>query len=40
MDKVRRLREELAEMEPEQAAKALSDQLTETASNAELLSRL
>ena len=40
MDKVRRLRAELAEMEPEQAAQALADQISETASNAELLSRL
>jgi Transcription termination factor len=40
MDKVRRLREELSEMEPEEAAQALSDQIVATASNAELLSRL
>jgi transcription termination factor Rho len=40
LEKVRRLRAELAEMEPEQAAQALSDQITETSSNAELLNRL
>jgi transcription termination factor Rho len=40
MDKVRRLRGELDEMEPEEAAKALADQLAATSSNAELLSRL
>jgi transcription termination factor Rho len=37
---VRRLREELAEMEPEQAAQALADQISETSSNTELLNRL
>jgi transcription termination factor Rho len=40
LEKVRSLRAELAEMDPEQAAQALSDQITETANNAELLSRL
>ncbi|MDX6607451.1 MAG: transcription termination factor Rho [Solirubrobacterales bacterium] len=40
MDKVRRLREELAGMEPEEAARVLADQIAATASNAELLSRL
>jgi transcription termination factor Rho len=40
IDKVRRLREELAGMEPEEAARALADQIAATASNAELLSRL
>ena len=40
MEKVRRLRAELAEMNPEEAARALSDQIVATASNAELLSRL
>jgi transcription termination factor Rho len=40
LEKARRLRAELAEMEPEQAAQALSDQIVETSSNAELLSRL
>jgi transcription termination factor Rho len=40
MDKVRRLREELSGMDPEEAAQALSDQIVATASNAELLSRL
>jgi transcription termination factor Rho len=40
MDKVRRLREELDAMEPEEAAKAIADQLAATSSNAELLSRL
>jgi transcription termination factor Rho len=40
MEKIRRLRAELAEMDPEQGARALSDQISETSSNAELLSRL
>jgi transcription termination factor Rho len=40
MEKVRRLRAELSEMDPEQAASALSDQIVETSSNAELLARL
>jgi transcription termination factor Rho len=40
LEKVRRLRAELAEMDPEQAARALSEQIAETSSNAELLSRL
>jgi transcription termination factor Rho len=40
LDRVRRLREELAAMEPEDAARSLSDQIAATASNAELLSRL
>jgi transcription termination factor Rho len=40
MEKVRRLREELAEIDPEEAAQALSDQIAETSSNAELLGRL
>jgi transcription termination factor Rho len=40
LEKVRRLRSELASMDAEQAAQALSDQITETSSNAELLSRL
>jgi transcription termination factor Rho len=40
MDKVRRLREELSGMEPEDAARALSDQIGATANNAELLDRL
>ncbi|MGA9370541.1 MAG: hypothetical protein WBV53_01695, partial [Solirubrobacterales bacterium] len=40
MDRVRRLREELAEMDAEEAARALSDQIVATGSNAELLSRL
>ncbi|HEX3562866.1 MAG TPA: hypothetical protein VHU24_08525 [Solirubrobacterales bacterium] len=40
MDKVRRLRQELSGMDPEEAAQALSDQIVATASNAELLSRL
>lgn len=39
-EKVRRLRAELAEMSPEEAARALSDQIAATGSNAELLSRL
>jgi transcription termination factor Rho len=40
MKKIRGLREELAGMNPEQAAQALSDRLAETSTNAELLSRL
>jgi transcription termination factor Rho len=40
MDKARRLREELAGMETEEAAKALADQIAATSSNAELLARL
>ena len=40
MDKIRRLREELSGMDPEEASRALSDQIAETGNNAELLSRL
>jgi transcription termination factor Rho len=40
LEKIRRLRAELAEMEPEQAARALAEQIAETSSNAELLARL
>jgi len=40
LEKIRRLRAELAEMDPEQAARALADQISETSSNAELLARL
>ena len=40
LDRVRRLREELVAMEPEEAARSLSDQIRATASNAELLSRI
>jgi transcription termination factor Rho len=40
LEKVRGLRGELAEMEPEEAARALADQIAATGSNAELLSRL
>ena len=40
LEKVRSLRAELAEMEPEQAAQALADRIAETGNNAELLSRL
>src|SRR5215207_4776817 len=40
LEKMRRLRAELAEMEPEEAARALAEQIAATASNAELLSRL
>ena len=40
MEKVRRLRDELAEMDPDEAAQALSDQIVATGNNAELLSRL
>ena len=40
LEKIRRLRGELSEMEPEEAARALSDQIAATSSNAELLARL
>jgi transcription termination factor Rho len=40
LDRARRLREELAAMEPEEAARSLSDQIAATANNAELLSRI
>jgi transcription termination factor Rho len=40
LEKIRRLRAEIAEMEPEQAARALAEQIAETSSNAELLARL
>ncbi len=40
MERVRRLRAELAEMDPDEAAQALSDQIVATGNNAELLSRL
>ncbi len=40
LEKVRRLRAELAEMDPEQAARSLADRIAATASNAELLARL
>ena len=40
LDKVRRLRAGVVEMDPEEAARALSDQIAETGNNAELLSRL
>ncbi len=40
MEQVRRLRGELAEMDPDEAAQALSDQIVATGNNAELLSRL
>jgi transcription termination factor Rho len=40
LEKVRSLRAELAEMDPEQAAQSLADQIAETSSNAELLTRL
>ena len=40
LDRVRRLREELAAMEPEEAARSLSDQIVATANNAELLKRI
>jgi transcription termination factor Rho len=40
MQKIRQLRAELSEMEPEQAARALADQIVATANNAELLARL
>ena len=40
LDRVRRLREELGEMDSEQAARALSEQIGHTGSNTELLARL
>jgi transcription termination factor Rho len=40
LEKVRKLRAELAEMEPEQAARVVGEQIAETSSNAELLARL
>ncbi len=40
IERVQRLREELARMDPEEAARSLSDQIVETGSNAELLARL
>jgi transcription termination factor Rho len=40
LEKVRGLRAELADMDPEEAAQALSDQIVATSSNAELLARL
>ena len=40
LEKVRLLRAELAEMEPEEAARTLGEQIAATASNAELLSRI
>jgi transcription termination factor Rho len=40
LDKVRRLREELGELDTEEAATALADQIAATSSNAELLARL
>lgn len=40
LDAVRKLRSELAEMEPEEAAHALAEQVEGTGTNAELLSRL
>jgi transcription termination factor Rho len=40
LEKVRRLRAELSEMDPEQAARSLAEQIAATSSNAELLARL
>jgi transcription termination factor Rho len=40
LHKIRRLREELEEMGPEQGARALAEQIAATSSNAELLARL
>jgi transcription termination factor Rho len=40
LEKVRRLRAELGGMEPEEAARALAEEIAATSSNAELLSRL
>jgi transcription termination factor Rho len=40
LEKARRLRADLAEMEPEEAARALGEEIRATSNNAELLSRL
>jgi transcription termination factor Rho len=40
LEKVRRLREQLGGMEPEEAARSLAEQIAATSSNAELLDRL
>jgi transcription termination factor Rho len=40
LEKVRKLREELAEMDAEEAARSLADQIADTANNTELLGRL
>jgi transcription termination factor Rho len=40
LEKIRRMRAELAEMDPEEAARALAEQIGETSSNAELVARL
>ena len=40
LEKIQRLRAELAEMDAEQGARALAEQIAETSSNAELLARL
>jgi transcription termination factor Rho len=40
LDQVRRLRAELADMDPEDAARALAERIADSASNAELLGRL
>ena len=40
LEQARRLRVELDEMDPEDAARALVEQIAATSSNAELLSRL
>jgi transcription termination factor Rho len=40
LEQVRRLREELAEMDPDQAALALAEQIADTSNNAELLIRM
>ena len=40
MDRVRKLREELSGMDHEEAARKLAEQIAQTSSNAELLSRL
>jgi transcription termination factor Rho len=40
LEKVRRLRAELGEMEPEEGARAVAEQIAATSNNAELLSRL
>ena len=40
LERVRRLRQELSEMDAEAAARSLSEQITATSSNAELLARL
>jgi transcription termination factor Rho len=40
LEQARRMRVELGEMDPEDAARALAEQIAATSNNAELLSRL